>query len=171
MSKVVEGLPEYRNIKEIGLVNHSLSRLSVGPFKDKVKGFFLFFKYAYQRIKYGICEYDAFNLYYSLQLTMENGLKMLLNGCCGHPFGTTEQEWREYLEELISKLEFSRSDECEGPYLIFERMQDKYGREDDVTKKALKEWIDYNTKFEQKIHDTMMEVLEDLKPHWEDLWD
>lgn len=179
MSKIKENdiysveseLPKYRKVKDIGLKNDSLSGLFIGSLKDKIKGFFLFFKYAYQRIKYGISEYDAFNLYYALQLHMENGLKMLLNGCMGHPYSMKEQEWGNYLKELIDKLEYINSDPCEGPYILFLELKEKYGESNERTKKAFQDWIDYEREFDSKQQEYIKQVLEDLKPQWGNLWD
>lgn len=171
--KVGEGIPEYIKIKNLGLTNNSslFNFFKHESLFNKIKLIPSFFKYCYQRLKYGVCEYDSFDTYYYFQTVLENGLKMLNNGRWGHPYGMTDEEWDSYLKGLIKKLEFVNSEECDGPYTIYEKAIEKYGYGSEEARKVSKEWLDYSLKFEEKQHEEMMFVLDELKEHWENLWD
>lgn len=72
-------------------------------------------KGAFERMKYGISEYDAWNVNGYLYLILENGLRILVRDAISHPIGTTMEDWRKELQTIIEQVVYLRSDIDEEP--------------------------------------------------------
>lgn len=171
--KVGEGEFKTVKVKDMNL-NKDVSLFKILKYTNlwyKITSIPRFIKFAWQRIRYGVSEYDAWGSYVYFQQVMENSLKILRATKQGHPCKITEQEWDDYLKDLIKNLEFTNSEACMIPYECYEDMKDKYGAEDERTKRLLKEWLDYEAGFEERQHEAVEYVLENMKTYWEHLWD
>lgn len=72
-------------------------------------------KGAFERMKYGISEYDAWNVNGYLYLILENSLRILVRDAISHPIGTTIEDWRKELQTIIEQVVYLRSDIDEEP--------------------------------------------------------
>ena len=70
---------------------------------SNIKQFFYNLKYAYQRIIYGFCEYDTFNLDYYYTELFYQSLIYFSNHLHGHPVNyNNEVEWKKYLTNMAA---------------------------------------------------------------------
>lgn len=81
--------------------------------------FFRRFKYAYQRAKYGFCDYDIYDVGdYSYELLIQSLKKYLKDNDQSYPTAfESAEEWEKVVADMIEKLEVGRNECHLNPYL------------------------------------------------------
>ena len=122
-----------------------------------IKTFVRSFKMAYQRVKYGYCDWDWFDLDQFYCRLMAASLRSLANKTISHPYDTPYEQWLARLRRLADRFEALEVDELDLiPYDI------------DKQKSAYFDCAQlYGEKRKQYIDDTMKELGE----VWDSLWD
>ena len=84
-----------------------------------IRLFFRQFKWAYQRITRGFCDFDVWDFDYYLTSVMAQGIKHLADTTHSYPGNNefpTYESWRDYLYEIATKLNFSLRDDLPNEY-------------------------------------------------------
>lgn len=116
------------------------------------KEFFHYIKRRFQRGRYGICHYDAWDLDYYLLNVFENGIKVLREKTCGYPMQVTEDEWNNILTRMEELVIVLKTEDINNPEI------DKYYDEDiDVWFEKIKEWDEYQRDCLDELCDLMKE--------------
>lgn len=86
---------------------------------QNIKIFFRQFKWAYQRITRGYCDFDYWDLDHYLEELLHQSLKSLADNAMSYPVTTefpTYEKWQEYLHELSDLFEKSQEEYTEGDF-------------------------------------------------------
>ena len=84
-----------------------------------IRLFFRQFKWAYQRITRGFCDFDVWDFDYYLTSVMAQGIKHLADTTHSYPGNNefpTYESWKDYLYEITNKLNFSLRDDLPNEY-------------------------------------------------------
>lgn len=144
--------------------------------------FFRQFKWAYQRITKGYCDFDWYDLDTYLAQLMANAIDDLAEYGMGYP-GTgefdTPEKWKAYLKKIVLKLRYSLSDlpnEYEEAWLTtfhdddLWRINEKHTptpEEEEIRHK----YLDKEIENEQKQFQAQLNALDMIKHVWGSLWD
>jgi len=185
--------------KQLGKHHLNVFRDSYLPWRritnwpGNIKQFFRNIKYAVQRVRYGFCEADTWNLDEHLGVLISNMLVELADNTHGYPYGYTVEEWDKFLrdmaqhminstdayETVMSKKTDMAAEEMHS-YVISDefvkqedglyRWEQKYSDEE-AHKKALDRWLETEKdlrNFKDSEKDTALNML---KTVWFNLWD
>lgn len=146
------------------MMKDKLNILHFGYYKKfsfhTITQFFRNIKYAVQRIKWGFCAPDTWNLYDTLPTLIEQELIYFRDHMHGYPneFGSAE-EWSNHLTYLIELFHQAQEDNIKNPYwddfvkvvdahshieiqkdgTVIDRVEDNYtSEEEEIRKKYLK---------------------------------
>jgi hypothetical protein len=128
----------------------------------------------YQRIRYGVSRYDAWDFNDFLYAVIENGLKYLKDAGNSYPGWCTYEEWQTKLEYMIKLSELSNRYEDEVTEKSFDKYLDtfsKYGKDSEECKKAHEEWMEDEQSFEITKYNSRHKLLKELEKYIDDLWD
>lgn len=129
---------------------------------------------AYQRFRYGISRYDAWDLDSFLFVVLENGLKYLKDAGNSYPGWCTYEEWHHKLDYMIKLSEISNLFEDEVTEKSFDKMikiESEYGRDSEQGKKARDKWFEDVKSFDDSKHGSKKKLLKELEKYVNDLWD
>lgn len=137
----------------------------------KCRSFFRKIKWTCQRAKYGWCDRDLWDLYYTLGNYIASSTKELANRTHGYPPGITEKEWDNILKNISKHFYLGvEEDYYVNPYekklqlLSCDKESEKYK---EVWKKYSEEEIENNRLMREHLHEGFTQ-LEKWFPH---LWD
>lgn len=147
-----------------------------------MRAFFRQFKWAYQRVTRGFCDYDYWDLDTYLSELLAQSLKKLADDGNGYP-GTEEfptyESWQEYLYKIVDLLRFSLNENMPNEYEeawmktwedkdnFLESVNNPTPEEKEITDKYLKKERE-NELLKHKAQD---EALDMIKHVYNDLWD
>lgn len=148
-----------------------------------IRVFFRQFKWAYQRITRGYCDFDYWDLDHYLEELLHQSLKSLADNGISYP-GTAEfptyEKWQEYLYELSNLFEKSQEEYTEGDYknayedLPVSSIDLKTGNWKARTPEEEENWKNWYAE-EKRIaalrSDTRNKALAKLTHVWNMLWD
>ncbi len=86
-----------------------------GPWYCKPIQFFRNIKYAFQRAKYGFCEYDTFELSEFYRMLISQSLKYFAENTHGYPVELSENEWYDTLYRMANYIENTNPEEMDTP--------------------------------------------------------
>lgn len=118
---------------------------------SNIKIFFRQFKWAYQRITKGFCDYDIWDMDVYLIQLLADGIKQLADTSWGYPCTEefpTHESWQEYLYKICDLLNYSLSElpnEYEEDWLK-------------IWKERKLEAINHPTKEEKEISDKYLDL-------------
>lgn len=135
------------------------------PWYKSYKSLFSKIKWSYQRIKYGFCDCDVWNLDCTLGNYIASTVNKLKETTHGYPADITEKEWDKILSELSKDFYLaSNEDTWHNPYEAMIYCSEK---DDDVFKKYAEKEFD-NHKMREERLDNGCNLL---KKWFFDLWD
>lgn len=89
---------------------------SLRSIKENIKNFFRSFKRIYQRLVWGFCEYDTFNLDYYYSTLLAESLMYFAETTMSHPVSKTMEEWKNYLTTMAQHFYNSIEENSDTPY-------------------------------------------------------
>lgn len=135
------------------------------------------FKWAYQRITQGYCDFDWWDMDTYLTMLMADMIDELAKKSHGYPGNKefpTPESWENYLNEIVAKLRYSLNDlpnEYEEAWIKTwenkEFLQEKTPEEKEITNKFLDKEIS-NWGLRDK---ALFEALDMIKHVYHNLWD
>lgn len=135
------------------------------------------FKWAYQRITQGYCDFDWWDMDTYLTMLMADMIDELAKKSHGYPGNKefpTPESWENYLNEIVAKLRYSLNDlpnEYEEAWIKTwenkEFLQEKTPEEKEITHKFLDKEIS-NWGLRDK---ALFEALDMIKHVYHNLWD
>lgn len=131
-------------------------------------------KYIPQRLKYGISQYDAWDLDSYLFTVIENGLKYLKDAGNSHPLWCTFDEWQTKLTYMIKLCEIVNLYEDEITDISFNKYleaEEKYGIDSEECKKLKEKWMEDEKEFDELKETSSLKLLKELEKYIHDLWD
>lgn len=130
---------------------------SLRIWRRNIKIFFKSFKMAYQRIRYGFCDWDWFDLdHYYCQLIAAS-LKTIARKAVSHPYDVSYEEWTARLRGLADRFEALQQDELDFIPYDMDTQKDAY--------------LDCLKTFGEKRKQYIQDTLKELAEVWDDLWD
>ena len=141
---------------------------------DNIKEIFYSIKRRYLRGKYGICNYDVWDLGDYLLEVFDNGLEKYLKDNQGHPGFLAEEEYNNVIRrmlELIAVLKIEGIDCPEADY-YFEiylntKNDDKYSK---INEEANKLFLDKSREWSIYRQECLEELCDIMKIYFFDLW-
>lgn len=143
--------------------------------------FFRQFKWAYQRVTRGFCDYDYWDLDTYLSELMAQSIKMLADNTHGYP-GTEEfptyESWKEYLYKIVNLLRYSLNEDMPNEYEeawtatwkdkdILDALNNKTPEEKEISNKYFDKEYE-NECLKRKAQD---QALDMIKHVYNNLWD
>ena len=142
--------------------------------------FFRQFKWAYQRVTRGFCDYDVWDLDTHMTELFAQTIEHLANTSHSYPGNTefpTPESWDNYLREIVAKLRYSLGElpnEYEEAWLktwqdkdLCDALNNKTPEEKMITKAYLDKEIQNENKKDKALH----EALDMITHVWGHLWD
>ena len=143
--------------------------------------FFRQFKWAYQRVTRGFCDFDVWDFDTYLSQMMADGIEHLAKTSHSYPGNEefpTPESWEEYLMKIVALLRYSLNDELPNEYReawektwenkdICDAINNK-SPEDEVITKA---FLDVEMQNENKKIAAQNEALDMIKHVYNHLWD
>lgn len=144
--------------------------------------FFRQFKWAYQRITKGYCEYDWIDLDKYLAQLMADTIDELAEYGIGYPgFGEFDapEKWKAYLKKIVLKLRYSLTElpnEYEEPWLAIIHDNDLWPINEKHTptpeqEELMRKYSEKTIENEQKQFQAQLNALDMIKHVWGSLWD
>ena len=131
-------------------------------------------KWWYQRMRYGISRYDAWDLDSYILIVLENGLKFLKDAGNSYPGWCTYEEWQNKLAYMIKLSELANRHEDEVTKQSFDKyleIEKKFGLDSEECIKAKNEWLKDEENFEITKMNSRDRLIKELRKYIADLWD
>lgn len=131
-------------------------------------------KAMFERARYGISRYDAWDLNNHIMIILENGLKFLKEAGNSYPGWTSYEDWQRKLEYMAKLSELSNFDESTITDESFDKYLEYcsiYGEDSKESNDARLEWLkDEDEKYKLQ-YKARHKALKELDKYIEDLWD
>ena len=117
-----------------------------------IKEIFYSFKRCFQRGRYGICLYDAWDMDSYLLEVFNNGLEIFKKDCPSHPAYIKADEWPNILTHMQELIKIAQTDgiDCE-------EAEKYYGKDDVRWFEEVQKWDKYRTDCWNEFCDLMKE--------------
>ena len=141
-----------------------------------IRWYFYEIKYGWQRMMYGYCDMDSWDIDHWFLNTVPNMLQLLREKQWGHPANMTSEEWNKILDEMIFYLREADEEQCSRQEPSFdwksETERNAMTKDEEIQYNILRSnWFEESNKI-AKYRDEMKDKgLEMFKEYFWNLWD
>ena len=149
-----------------------------------IKDFFRSFKFAYQRITKGYCDYDLFSISDWFLEVFPDMIKEFRENTIGYPYDMTEEQWMKYLKEMESHflnayVDYEDSspeakkeyDELYGEFSTLERFKNSIEHKDKDREKKVKAYYEKVKEHDKYKQEELKKGMDMFQKRFWDLWD